>query len=62
VLLQAYKFYREGNDAPIILLRLIKSLRENNMIDKAKKVYEELVRRFPRYTEQGKIYLEGGDY
>jgi len=62
VLLQAYKFYREGNDAPIILLRLIKALRENNMIDKAKRVYEELVRRFPRYTEQGKMYLEGGDY
>jgi len=32
------------------------------MIDKAKRVYEELVRRFPRYTEQGKMYLEGGDY
>lgn len=62
VLLQSYKFNRDSKEAPLILLRLIKTLVEAGRIDKAKYAFNELATRFPRYIEQGKLYLKGGQY
>jgi len=60
VLLQSYKFNRDSNEAPLILLRLIKALVGAGRDDKARYAFNELATRFPRYIDQGKLYLKGG--
>lgn len=60
LLVESYKRYKDNEDAPIILLKLIKILVEAGNISQAEYVYNEITKRFPKYEEQAKAFLKGG--
>lgn len=58
VLASAYKNNRDSNDAPYILLRLIKALYKSKETKFLKKAIFELKRRFPDLEEEAKAIVE----
>ncbi len=61
LLIDTYRRYKDSEDAPIILIKLIKILVESGNKEQAEYVFNEIKKRFPKYEEQAKAYLKGGN-
>jgi len=58
ILVTAYRKYRDSNDAPYILLRLLKALYKSRDKEFFKKALTELRIRFPEMEEKVKVMIK----